>query len=29
MTKYDATDTIKVVLNYYGESVTIELERVK
>ena len=29
MTKYDATDTIKVVLNYYGEAVTIELEKVK
>ena len=29
MTKYDATDTIKVVLNYYGEPVTIELEKVK
>ena len=27
MTKYDATDNIKVVLNYYGELVTIELER--
>ena len=29
MTKYDATDNIKVVLNYYGEPVTIELEKVK
>ena len=29
MTKYDATDTIKVVLNYYGEPVSIELERLK
>ena len=29
MTKYDATDSIKVVLNYYGELVTIALEKVK
>ena len=29
MTKYDATDKIKVVLYYYGEPVTIELEKVK
>ena len=29
MTKYEATDTIKVVLNYYGVPVTIELEKVK
>lgn len=29
MTKYDATDTIKVVLNYYGDPVTIELKKVK
>lgn len=29
MTKYDATDTIKVVLNYYGEPVTITLEKVE
>lgn len=29
MTKYDATDNIEVVLNYYGEPVTIELEKVK
>ena len=29
MTKYDATDNIKVVLNYYGEPVTIELEKAK
>jgi len=29
MTKYDATDNIKVVLNYYGKPVTIELEKVK
>lgn len=27
MTKYEATDKIKVVLYYYGEPVTIELER--
>lgn len=29
MTKYDATDNIKVVLNYYGEPVIIELEKLK
>ncbi len=29
MTKYDATDKIKVVLYYYGKPVTIELEKVK
>lgn len=29
MTKYDATDEIKVILYYYGEPVTIELEKVK
>lgn len=29
MTKFDATNTIKVVLNYYGEAVIIELEKVK
>lgn len=29
MTKYDATDKIKVVLNYYGAPVTIELEKMK
>lgn len=28
MTKYDATDKIKLVLHYYGEPVTIELERI-
>lgn len=27
MTKYDATDKLKVVLNYYGKPVTIELEK--
>lgn len=29
MTKYNATNTIKVVLYYYGEPVTVELERIK
>lgn len=29
MTEYDSTDKIKVVLYYYGEPVTIELEKVK
>ena len=29
MTKYDSTDKIKAVLYYYGEPVTIELEKVK
>lgn len=29
MTKYDTTDKIKAVLYYYGEPVTIELEKVK
>ncbi len=29
MTKYDATDKIKVMLSYYEELVTIELEKVK
>lgn len=29
MTKYDCTDKIKVVLYYYGEPVTIELEKIK
>ena len=29
MTKYDATDNIKVVLMFFGEPVTIELEKVK
>lgn len=29
MTKYDSTDKIKVVLYYYGEPVTIELEKAK
>ena len=29
MTKYNATDKIKVVLYYYGEPVTIELERIE
>ncbi len=29
MTKYDATDKLKIVLNYYGKPVTIELEKVK
>ena len=29
MTKYNATDKIKVVLYYYGEPVTIELEKTK
>ena len=28
MTKYESTDKIKVVLNYYGELVTIELEKI-
>ena len=29
MTKYDSTDNIRVVLYYYGEPITIELEKVK
>ena len=29
MTKYDATDKIKVILFYYGTPVTIELEKIK
>lgn len=29
MTKYDATDNIKVILNYYGKPVKIELEKNK
>ena len=29
MTKYDSTDKIKAVLYYYGEPVTIELEKIK
>lgn len=28
MTKYDSTDTIKVVLYYYGKPVTIELQKI-
>ena len=28
MTKYEAIDKIKVILNYYGELVTIELEKI-
>ena len=29
VSKYDSTDKIKVILSYYGEPVTIELEKVK
>ena len=29
MTKYDATDKINVILEFYGEPVTIELEKIK
>ena len=29
MTKYDATDKLKVILDYYGSTVTIRLEKIK
>ena len=29
MTKYEATDKITVVIDFYGEPVTIELEKIK